>query len=381
MTKLRIAIAIDLEWPVSHHHDVVRGILQFAGKKPDWHIIVDPFVECQSPGAHGGEPSYAGVIARATTELAEFLQAHAIPGVNVWLDSPDRSLPRVLPDQNKAGAMACEHLVERGFKNFGFLGMEADGNTVALRDGFESVLPRSEHTYNEEGIDGFPRSGEQWIEVKDKLNRWLDTWMLPVGVLTTDDIIGRYLVNVCLERGLKVPDDVALIGCGNYELACNSLEPTLSSIDYGYARIGYRAAETLDRILEGERHTPPVQRIPPEGLFKRRSTEVAAMDDPLVASALRFIWDHAHEPILVDDVVRVVPASRRVLERRFRRSNRASIHQEITRARIEQAKRRLVESEAPIGTIANLVGYATAEHFIRIFRESTGKTPRQYRLR
>src|SRR5207253_6911895 len=44
------------------------------------------------------------------------------------------------------------------------------------------------------------------------LEKWIGTWSPPVAVFTTHDLLGRYLVEACQQRGLKVPSDVALLG-------------------------------------------------------------------------------------------------------------------------------------------------------------------------
>ena len=96
----RIAVAIDLEWPVPHHQGIVGGVLKVAREK-GWACEIDPFL-----GFPGSGP-FDGVIARATKALAAWARRTRTPAVNVWTNSPDRWLPRVLVEGAAAGRMAA----------------------------------------------------------------------------------------------------------------------------------------------------------------------------------------------------------------------------------------------------------------------------------
>ena len=89
----RVAIGIDLEWPFKHHVGVVSGIMEYARER-GWDCVLAPF-----PGG-----TFDGLIGRVTREMAAFVRRARIPAVNVWVDSPDTALPRVVPDQKAAAA-------------------------------------------------------------------------------------------------------------------------------------------------------------------------------------------------------------------------------------------------------------------------------------
>ena len=101
--------------------------------------------------------------------------------------------------------------------------------------------------------------------------------------------------------------------------------------------------------------------------------------DPLVSLTLRHIAEHGHEKMEVPDVVAAMATTRRTLERKFRASLGRTIAEEITRLRLERAKRRLVETEAPMKEIALGSGFPTANHFTKVFSRVEGISPTQYR--
>jgi LacI family transcriptional regulator len=187
------------------------------------------------------------------------------------------------------------------------------------------------------------------------------------------------LIDVCRSKGLHVSQDVAIVGSHNETPICTSPPPTITSVDPGYGLIGYRAAAMLDRLMDGRPPPSKPELVAPTELIPRQSTDSYAADDPLVARALRFIAERGHGIMQVKDVAAAVATTRRTLERRFRESVGRTIASEITRLRLERAKRRLVETDASMKSVAKDSGFCTADHFYKVFARMEGLPPTQYR--
>jgi LacI family transcriptional regulator len=104
-----------------------------------------------------------------------------------------------------------------------------------------------------------------------------------------------------------------------------------------------------------------------------------AVKHPNIGRAMHFIWEHAHEPINVADVVRVAVMSRRGLHEAFLQQIGRTPGDEIRRVRIDTAKRRLAETDDKIETIALCCGYQSLNSFCVAFRNITDKSPGQFR--
>ena len=78
------------------------------------------------------------------------------------------------------------------------------------------------------------------------------------------------VLDACLHLGLRVPQDVALIGVDNSAVACEFSQVPLSSIARNDWREGYEAAALLDRLMAGKRPPKHDLLIPPEGVVTRR---------------------------------------------------------------------------------------------------------------
>ncbi len=406
----RVAVAIDLSIPMRHHHDVFAGIQRYAKEHAEWECVVQPFVGAlqNSPDKEG----YRGIIARATAALAIQAAKAGVPVVNVWSGSPAKTLPSVLPDFEACGRMAAEHLLQRGFRRFAFQGLLRHKGSAQALAGFETairaacvksvkqgagLLCRTSskgalHTLGQSSCSRSkcrtstliisPRSDENvrsWSRYLVQLEHWISGWKPPLGVFVVQDVFCRYVANICLQAGFRIPEDVALIGLGNEPLICTHIEPSLSSFDLGFDRVGYEAALLLDRLMDGAPSPQMPILIEPTELVVRRSTDVYLVDNPRVAAALRFIAENGHNCIHVDDVAQHVHTTVRTLERHFRETTGRTMTEEITRLRLERAKRLLVQSDEPIKQVASDCGFSDATYFHRVFLQAEKMSPGEFR--
>lgn len=379
MPKRRVAVMIGLDWPVGHHHQVFAGIHRYARECGRWHCLINPYADLlfKDPGYN---PGFDGVVARATPELAERARAAKVPVVNVWLNSAAKGLPTVVHDVAEAGRMAARHLLARGFRNFACLGFGDLASTRTQIEGFREVIDPFGHSYTQCLVQHqFDYTADNWQEFQRQLTTWMDGWPPSIGVMVVNDLLCRYLAEACRERHLAMPRSVALVGAGNEILVGTATTPTLSSIDYGFERMGYRAAELLDALMDGAPEPTQPIRLAPVGLVTRQSSDAFVVDDVMVATALQFIADHLHEDIDVEQVADHVATTRRTLSRRFHDSLGMTIHDAITQRRLDRVKQQLVESNVALKTIAKDCGFRDAIHLCKVFQRVEGTSPSDYR--
>ncbi len=376
----RIAVIIDLGWAYQHHHGVYLGIQRYAQQRSDWDCVVLPYVN-ESLTYPGAEAPYDGMIARATPRLAARAKELHVPLVNVWRGSPTEGVPTVAPDMERAGTMAAEHLLGRGCRRFAYLGFRRDKSGRHQLAGFRGALQKA-------GLDcdahlikqAFDEKSSEWQRFLEGVNQWIDTWTLPIGVFVTFDTVCRYLADTCRWKGLNIPHDVLLVGSSNEPVVCLQAEPTLTSIDLGYERVGFKAAGLLDRLMDGEKPpAEPIKLTMPKELVPRGSTDMYAVDDPLVSQAMRFIGEQGHTGIGVEEISRAVHTTRRTLERRFREVLGHTIAEELTRLKLERVKRELVETDLPIKKIASQLGFSNGKQMSKTFARVVGISPQEYR--
>ena len=200
----------------------------------------------------------------------------------------------------------------------------------------------------------------------------------PCGIFCANDIVAqRAMANAHL-LGLRIPDDLAFIGVDNDEFICEHTRPPLTSILPDFERAGFMVAESLDRIIRGER--TPNRVYGPVSIVRRASSRRLVRNDPRVSVALVCIREHAFDPgFKADAVAQAMGCSRRLADLRFRESVGHSIRDEIHALRLERAFSLLRNPSQAISPIANLCGYASEPFLKRLFKRKTGLSMRDWR--
>ncbi len=377
----RVAVCLEMEWGHKRHLETYAGVYKYADEA-GWDCVITPSA-ARVLTPKSGISSFDGILGRITESLAQTSHKIKIPAVNVWLNSPAKNVSSVLADFETSGKMAAQHLVGRGFRRFGYMGFLREKDSRYQIQGFRKILKPLGFRFTTYRFQRTSLGGEAlgWERFLEGLEQWAESWEPPLGVLVSNDLYCRYLIETCRAKGLKVPQEVAIVGTSDEPAICLSPYPTLTSIDLDFELIGYRAAERLDEMMNGKDSSDSVEYSPPKGLIPRQSTDSQAADDPLVADALRFISENGQERIQVDDVVFAAGTNRRTLERKFRVSLGRSIAEEISRLRIERSKRLMMETDASFKSLAVDLGFRNADHFCKVFSRFEKITPSQFRKR
>ena len=95
--------------------------------------------------------------------------------------------------------------------------------------------------------------------LRRRLGRELKKLPKPLGVFCPSDEMGSRMLHACEDADLRVPEEVAVLGCHNDELTCNFTLVPLSSVDDDLELQGYEAARLLERLMNGE--APPAMLV------------------------------------------------------------------------------------------------------------------------
>src|SRR5690606_1982411 len=135
---------------------------------------------------------------------------------------------------------------------------------------------------------------------------------------------------------IRVPQEVAVLGVDNDVTFCELADPPLSSIVLDIERGGYEAAQVLHEMIKTGKNNYRDVVVPPLKVMTRSSTDMFASSDAYVAEALTYIHKNIDRNILVDQVVKEVPLSRRALEKRFLQVTGHPVYKYITKIRMEK---------------------------------------------
>ena len=92
-----------------------------------------------------------------------------------------------------------------------------------------------------------------------------------------------------------------------------------------------------------------------------------------------FVKSHLYSPITRDEVANAVFLNPDYLSKLFKKETGEGLSSYITRLKISEAKRLLIQTQIPISTIASDLGYSNFSYFSKLFKKETGKTPNEYR--
>ncbi|MBN1590036.1 MAG: XylR family transcriptional regulator, partial [Pirellulales bacterium] len=248
--NIQVAIAFALS--ESHQTHILRGIQQFAEERGNWAFTFSPEHYGSSIAALRHWPGDGILATVATKHENQIAREMGIPVVNLSGALRDTRLPRVMVDQEAMGRIAAEHLLNCGFRNFGYFGVARVWSGQQRKTGF---VRRVREAGGECSVLEAPsrprslRSAEDWFE---PLDRWLSSLPLPVGIMASIDLRAAMIVDACLRLGLRVPDDVGVVGVDNNEVICQLCRVPLSSVSRSDLEVGYRAASVLSRMIAGE---------------------------------------------------------------------------------------------------------------------------------
>jgi AraC-like DNA-binding protein/DNA-binding LacI/PurR family transcriptional regulator len=369
-------VAVALSLPLPHWVDVFSGIRSWVTEQGlPWDLL---------PLSGGFETTLRewcaerridGVIGTLISSAwLEGLGAGRPPTVHIawWAESVDA--PTVSPDFGALGELAGRHLLEQQVGELVFLGLPGMAASSGIESGFRRVAEAG----------GVPltvlrgRSPGLWAE------RLLA--MGPgVGLHAVDDELARLAVAVLRDAGKRIPDDVAVVGCGDFPSESIRAGIDLSSPTWEMSEIGREAARLLDEAIAGECMEGGAGAgrvvvglapfVPGPSSLRLRAS------DRVIAACIGFMREHLDRPVGVDELARRAGMSRRKFEIAFKSFAGCGPYRHLQNLRLDAAARLLRETDDPMHRVAAKCGFGTQHLFSAAFREWAGVPPSRFRAK
>lgn len=155
---------------------------------------------------------------------------------------------KVIIDNYKCGMLATQHLIDQGCKKIALVTASLNRNVYTQRyNGYKDALKSNKLPFNEEYVLIKDLSEKSGIEAAHDILRMHP---MPDGVFITNDFTAAVCMQVLKDHGIRVPDDIAIVGFNNDAIA-TIVEPQLSTINYPGHEIGQVAAQKIISHLEG----------------------------------------------------------------------------------------------------------------------------------
>ena len=209
---------------------------------------------------------------RSTVDLFFRIERRKTPYVLI-----DRTLPGLTSnfvgvDDEAVGRLATKHLIDIGCKRIAHIRGPETSPAVRRMDGFKQALTQARLPIVDAYIISEPKGD---VETKQRgaeaMRQLLSLKPRPDGVFCFNDPLAMGAMNYALDQGIRIPEDLAVIGCGNLHYD-DSLRVPLSSIDQHSRQIGEQAARLTLAILHSKPTPKPETVVLQPELVVRAST-------------------------------------------------------------------------------------------------------------
>jgi LacI family transcriptional regulator len=376
-------IILLLDFAEEYSKCLLQGISRYSAENGHWSFCRMPLYYRETWGVKGildwaKDWRADGIIGQLYNEMETELYESPVPVIAQDFKERFRHIPNITGQYRETGKMGAEYFLKKGYTNFAFYGFNNIVWSRERAEGFESAVNQfgyQVHYFEHKKA----RSTDIWYYKSKSLSKWIKSLPKPVALMACDDNQGVHITEACKQNKIRVPQEVSVLGVDNDVMLCELSDPPLSSIELDIEQGGYDTARAMDLMITDKLKFYPNILVPPLKVVTRSSTDIFASRDGNITNALDFIHKNIDQNLLVDQIVEVVPMSRRSLEKRFLEVTGLPIYKYIFKLRIEKLAQKLVNSELSVFEIALEMGLPDSKNISRQFRQIMGCTPLEFR--
>lgn len=388
MTCVMARLLLMTDFSESYANKLLKGIMRFSHEHEPWVVCKMP-LSLRDNGRMDEVVKFA-VDWKADAIIGQFLPTddvdafsrHGIIVIAQDYQQKFQTISNISGDYVASGRICADYLIKKRVHNFAFFGLKGMVWSDERRDGFFSEIGKRVPDATMSVYEKSDISETWWYDLAS-LSQWLRELPKPVGILACDDNRAYYIVEASKqggEEGMRIPEDIMVLGIDNDESLCQLCSPQLSSLNQDTEEAGYDTASLIDELLA----LPVSERlkkkrdilVEPTFITTRRSTDAVLHPNPFISRILYHINSNINDHISVDDLVSLVPMSRRLLESTFRREMGTSIYQYVIQMRVEKMKDLIINGNSPVAA-ADLLG-VDYKIIARSFKKLTGITPGEF---
>ena len=277
-------------------------------------------------------------------------------------------------DHAEEGRTAAEYFLKRMFRTFAYIGTTKPTVWSAERaKGFAERLAEdgfSPHVYD-------PPCGSEQDDFAMEARRlvlWLKSLPKPAALFCVHDRRAQQVIATAQLAGIRVPEDIAVLGVDNDELLCEMTVPAISSIPVGDRERGKMVGRALDALI-ARKAVPRVHISRHTSVISRRSTDASAVDDVFLARAMSYARAHMSDRPTIDDISAAAGCSRTLLNKRARIAFGHSFGRELARVQLDHAMHLLRSTDLTVEAISMESGFCGASHLGSRMKAAFGITP------
>ena len=379
-----IKILLLLDFAEEYHKNLLQGIIRYSREFGPWVFFRMPIYYRETIGIDGilkwakdwGAKGLIGQL-HNNSEIWKFTN-EGISVIAQDFQERFKDVPNITGAYHETGRLGAEYFLRKGFKNFAFYGFKNIVWSRERAEGFEEKIKEAGYSvhYFEHRKS---RSMDLWYYKPSLLSKWLKSLPKPIALMTCDDNQGLHITEAGRHAGIRIPEDVAVLGVDNDENICFLSDPPLSSISSDVEKGGYEAARVMQQMITAGKTNSDNIIVKPTHIITRASTDIYSTNDELIVKTLKYVHLNIDKNIKVGQVLKEVPMCRRSLEKRFIITTGYPVYKYIYQLRIEKFMKKLLETDMTITEIAHELGFEDTKNISRQFKQMKGLTPLEYR--
>lgn len=379
-----IKILLLLDFAEEYHKNLLQGIIRYSREFGPWVFFRMPIYYRETIGIDGilkwakdwGAKGLIGQL-HNNSEIWKFTN-EGISVIAQDFQERFKDVPNITGAYHETGRLGAEYFLRKGFKNFAFYGFKNIVWSRERAEGFEEKIKEAGYSVHYfEHLKS--RSMDLWYYKPSLLSKWLKSLPKPTALMTCDDNQGLHITEAGRHAGIRIPEDVAVLGVDNDENICFLSDPQLSSISSDVEKGGYEAARVMQQMITAGKTNSDNIIVKPTHIITRASTDIYSTNDELIVKTLKYIHLNIDKNIKVGQVLKEVPLCRRSLEKRFIITTGYPVYKYIYQLRIEKFMKKLLETDMTITEIAHELGFEDTKNISRQFKQMKGLTPLEYR--
>jgi LacI family transcriptional regulator len=317
------------------------------------------------------------VIGQWDAEDIDLLRTLNIP--IILKNSKERStfFSNITGDYYSTGVMAAKFFQQKKFNNFAFYGLKGAIWSKERAEGYRNEIEKIKGNYYYFETDDI--GYDQWGKSQIKLFDWLVSLPKPVALFACDDSFALQVSEICKINNIDIPNQIALLGVDNDELICNLSDPPISSIVLDVEKGGYDVGRYLHQLVKKEKTDTFNIVVNPVRVETRLSTERYVISNKYILTVVNHIEKNFTTTISINDLIKLVPLSRRILEVKFKEEMGTPIYQFILKCRIDLFAQLLVTTDKTMLDIALRSGFNDIKNLSRTFKKFKNCSPIEYK--
>jgi LacI family transcriptional regulator len=339
-----------------------------------WIITVND--GCTLPDGWRGD----GIITYFDTrkDIIDYVTNSNVPVVNLSGFRPDIPIPSVTGDNIGIGEMAADFFLKKGFTRAAYFSTQFHRLQKLRLHGF------ARRWFKKTGNKVFPmvpkldkrsHPADDWTALGTYIKEKLTVLPKPLAVFAYCDYDAAKIETAALEAGLRIPEDIAVLGVDNDPLVCENDVVPISSVCHDRVRIGYEGAALLEKLMSQKKAKVHNVKIMPTRIEERASTSGVYSDDPLAQRVIAYFNSHLSERTGVQEMAVALGINRRSIERHFAGKVGHPISYYLRELRLSRAYQMIRETDRKFGDIALECGFSNAQHLSNSFRSAYGIKP------